>query len=106
MAKNLFFGMEVVEAAPPPVVELPLFLMAYWSRGPWWKVFEQMYSETMLINEQSERLYGPSAMRLKIEDLQSKGWSYVTVCRVPDVQKYYKEKVNGPDASGADDHVV
>ena len=59
-------------APPPKPCEFPYFIAAYWGKGGWWRIMDELY----------ESPTGPACVN-EIERLTQNGWSHVTVLRLP-----------------------
>lgn len=68
-AKSAFDEAERLAAANPG---FPFFIVAYWSQGGWWKIHKELYSRPDCEKIQAD-----------IKDLQSRGWSHITIMRLP-----------------------
>lgn len=52
----------------------PIFVVAYWPKGNWWKIHPELFSST-----------GLPIFVDYVNDLREKGWTHVTVCQLPDL---------------------
>ena len=73
---DIFPEAEIVsrEPEPPPEPnEWPYFVLAYWPRNANWKIVVQGL--------------GAHEAWSEMKDWQKRGWTHVTVCKLPDVLK-------------------
>jgi len=67
---ELFADAEVVTECPPPPILYPLFILAYWPTGAYWKICGQPFNEVGLTQER------------EITSLRKRGWTHVRIMRL------------------------
>lgn len=65
----------VIESSPQPS-KAPYFIVAYWPKGPWWRVMPSDTTEYISSNG--------GLLDKDIARLRDRGWTHITIMRLPD----------------------